>query len=107
MTITAAYRTAPDYAAAVTADLHNLPTGRLTSRENAAHIFTNRLDDLTAWLTARGGYTTHERAAGDLTNWTLRTSTEPRADGTSTPVLVHAQALTHEPVPAELTAALA
>ncbi|MFD8777474.1 hypothetical protein [Streptomyces sp. NPDC059916] len=100
-------RTSPALAAAVTIDLHGLPAVRITASDTAAHIVTAQLGDLTTWLTARGGYTTRERCAGGITHWTLRTSTEPRGDGSTTPVLVHALALTHEDVPYELVAALA
>jgi hypothetical protein len=96
-----------ELAAAATADHYGLPTGRLDVRGDAAHIFTAQIADLTAWLNARGGYTTRERGAGDVTHWTLRTSTEPRGDGTTTTVRVHASALSDEDVPHELTAALA
>lgn len=100
-------RTSPALAAAVTIDLHGLPAGHLDTSDNAAHIFTAQVADLTAWLTARGGYTTRERGAGGITHWTLRTTTEPRGDGTTTPVLVHASALSDTDIPHELTAALA
>ncbi|MFF1358706.1 hypothetical protein [Streptomyces sp. NPDC058297] len=100
-------RTDPAYAASATADFHGLPLGRLTARGDAAHIFTGQIADLATWLNARGGYTTRERAGLDVALWTLRTTTEPRGDGTTTTVHVHALALTHEDIPHELTAALA
>ncbi|MGV2914646.1 hypothetical protein [Streptomyces alfalfae] len=106
MTISA-YPITPANAAQITADLYGLPTGRLSSRETAAHAFVDTLDDLTTWLAIRGGYTTRERAGGGLHLWTLRTTTEPRQDGTRTPVFVHVTVLDEEPVPDELTAALA
>lgn len=105
--MTIAFRTDPALAATVTADLHGLPTGRLTTRDTAAHAFVDEPADLTAWLTARGGYTTRERAGGGVVLWTLRTTTEPRADHTTTPVYVHVLVLDEEQIPAELTAALA
>ena len=106
MTI-AAYPIPPADAATVTADLHGLPTGRLTSRGTAAHAFVDTIHDLTAWITARGGYTTRERAGGGLHLWTLRTSTEPRDNGDTTPIFIHVTVLDEEPVPKALTAALA
>lgn len=107
MTTAYGFTVTPADAATVTAEVHGLPTGRLYNRPAAAHAFVDHLDDLTAWLTARGGYTTHERLAGGLVLWTLRTHTEPREDHSTTPVFVHVTVLDEEPVPYELTAALA
>lgn len=107
MTTAYGFKVTPADAATVTAELHSLPTGRLYSRPAAAHAFVDHLDDLTAWLTARGGYTTHERLAGGLALWTLRTTTEPREDHSTTPVFVHVTVLDETPVPHALTAALA
>lgn len=101
------YPISPADAATITAELHNLPTGRLVTRGTAAHAFVDQLDDLTNWMSARGGYTTRERAGGGVTLWTLRTTTEPRADQTTTPVFIHVLALDEEQVPDELTEALA
>lgn len=100
-------RTDPAIAAQVTADLHGLPTSRLTTRGDAAHIFTADLAHLLAWRTALGGDVTRQRAGGDVTLWTLHTHTEPRSDDTRTPVLVHALALTHEPTDPALSDAVA
>lgn len=100
-------RTDPATAAQVTADLHNLPIGRLTARNQAAHIFNTDTRDLDAWLTALGGHITRQRAALGITLWTLHTTTEPRTDGTRTTILVHAPALTHEPIDPHLIAAVA
>jgi hypothetical protein len=99
--------TDPVAAAQVTADLHGLPTGRLTARNTAAHIFTADLADLLAWRTALGGDVTRQRAGGGVTLWTLHTHTEPRSDGTHTPILVHSLALTHEPIDPALSDAVA
>lgn len=104
---TVTYPITPADAATVTADLHALPTARTVSRDNTAHVFVTTLDDLTAWLDTCGGYTTRDRAAGGLTTWTLRTHTGPRSDGSRTPIRVHATALDEEPVPDDLTNALA
>lgn len=100
-------RITPDAAAQAAADHLGLPTGRLTTRDDAAHIFTADLADLIAWRAALGGTVTRERAGLGVTLWTLRTHTEPRDDGTHTPILVHALALTHEPVDPALTDAAA
>jgi hypothetical protein len=100
-------RTDPAIAAQATADLHGLPTGRLTTRGDAAHIFTADLADLLAWRAALGGTVTRQRAGGDITLWTLHTHTEPRSDDTHTTVLVHALTLTHEPTDPHLADAVA
>lgn len=100
-------RTAPDVAAIVTAELHSLPTGRITQRNSAAHIFTADIDELRPWLTARGGHVTRQAAGLGVTLWTLHTTTEPRSDGTTTPVLVHALSLTHEGIHPDLLNAVA
>lgn len=99
--------TDPALAATVTADNHGLPTGRTAAYDNAAHIFLDHTDGLVAWHDALGGYTTRQEAGHGVVLWTLHTSTEPRGDGTRTPVLVHALALDHELVYDALTAALA
>jgi hypothetical protein len=100
-------RTDPAIAAQTTADLHNLPVGRLTARNQAAHIFLTDLNGLDAWLTALGGHVTRQRAALGITLWTLHTATEERSDGTRTTVLVHVPALTHELIDPHLIAAVA
>ena len=102
-----ASHTDPTLAATVTADHHGLPTGRLTARGPVAHIFTADIDDLAAWLTARGGYTLRQAAGSGVSQWTLHTTTEPRDDGSTTPVLVHALHLDDEPVLPGLHFALA
>ena len=100
-------RTDPATSAQVAADFHNLPIGRLTARNQAAHNFVPDLHDLDAWLTALGGHITRQRAGLGITIWTLHTATEPRSDGTRTTVLVHVPALTHELVDPHLIAAVA
>jgi hypothetical protein len=107
MTTIARTSTEPTTAALVTADLHGLPIGRLIARNDAAHIFTDDIRHLHAWLTACGGYTTRERAGLGVTLWTLRTHTEPRSDGSRTPVLVHALALNEEPIHPDITESVA
>lgn len=101
------HATDPARAATITADLHSLPTGRLTARNSVAHIFTADIDDLEAWLNARGGYILRQPAGSGISQWTLHTTTEPRSDGTTTPVLVHALHLDDEPVLPTLHFALA
>lgn len=101
------FRIDPALAATVTADRHNLPQGRLTARGSVAHIFAVDLTDLETWRLARGGYTLRQQAGSGVSQWTLHTSTDPRTDGTTTPVLVHALHLDDEPVPPALTGALA
>ena len=93
----------PHAAAQAAADYLGLPTGRLTTRNDTAHIFTADMTDLLAWRTALGGTVTRQRAGLGVTLWTLRTHTEPRNDGTRTPILVHCLSLTHEPVDPSLT----
>ncbi|WP_051713632.1 hypothetical protein [Streptomyces sp. NRRL WC-3626] len=91
-----------DEAALVTADLNSLPTGRLAAREDTTYIFAD-MHELLAWLRALGGHVTHQAAGDGVTLWTLHTHTEPRRDGSRTPVLVHALAMTTELVPAAIT----
>ncbi len=95
--------TDPITATQVTADHHGLPTGRLTSRDTTAHIFLESLNGLLMWMAATGGYTTRRPAGPGVVMWTLVTHTEPRADGTATPVLVHSLALDTEDVDHHLT----
>jgi hypothetical protein len=97
----------PITAAEVTATTHTLPTGRITRYDNAAHVFLDNLTGLAQWLEATGGYTTCRPAGPGLVAWTLITHTEPRGDGTATPVLVHAMALASESVPDALATAAA
>ena len=97
----------PADAARATADFHGLPTGRLTSRDGAAHIFTDNINDLRAWLNACGGYVLRERAGLGVVLWTLRTHTEPRSDGTRTPITVHALALAEEAIHPDITESVA
>jgi hypothetical protein len=97
----------PTVAALVTANLHGLPTGRLTARDTAAHIFTADIHELRAWINALGGFVTRQRAGGAVTLWTLHTHTEPRSDGSSTPVLVHALSLASEDVHPDITESVA
>jgi hypothetical protein len=99
--------TDPTVAALVTANLHSLPTGRLIARNGAAHIFTADVHELRAWLNALGGYVTRERAGLGVTLWTLRTHTEPRSDGSTTPVLVHALTLAEEAIHPDITESVA
>jgi hypothetical protein len=99
--------TDPTEAAQVTADHHGLPTGRTVRYDNAAHIFLEHIDGLAQWLHATGGYTTRRDAGPGVVLWTLITHTELRADGTATPVIVHAPALAIDPVPTELIDAVA
>ncbi|MCX4885941.1 hypothetical protein [Streptomyces sp. NBC_00847] len=100
-------RTAPDVAAIVTAELLGLPTGRTVRHDNAAHIFLDHVDGLAQWLHATGGYTTRRDAGPGVVLWTLITHTELRADGTATPILVHAPALAIDLAPDELLEARA
>ncbi|GAX57237.1 hypothetical protein [Streptomyces olivochromogenes] len=100
-------RTDPAIDAQVTADLHGLPTGRITARDTAAHIFTADIHELRAWINALGGYVTRQRAGGAVTLWTLHTHTELRSDGSSTPVLVHALSLAGEDIHPDITEAVA
>lgn len=97
----------PDAAAQAAADYLGLPTGRLIARDGTAHIFTDDIHDLRAWLNALGGYTTRERAGLGVTLWTLRTHTAPRTDGTTTPIHVHALALAEEHIHPDITESLA
>lgn len=99
--------TDPTQAAQVTADHHGLPTGRLTAHDHAAHIFLDHVDGLTQWLHATGGYTTRRDAGPGVVLWTLITHTDLRADGTATPVIVHAPALTTDQIPHDLIDAAA
>ncbi|MFD5848331.1 hypothetical protein [Streptomyces chartreusis] len=99
--------TDPITAAQTTADLHTLPTGRLTRHDGAAHVFLDDINGLVQWLVATGGYTTCRPAGPGVVLWTLITHTEPRSDGTATPILVHSLALAAELVPDELTTAAA
>ncbi|MEU7338639.1 hypothetical protein [Streptomyces sp. NPDC007074] len=97
----------PITAARVTADLHGLPTGRLIARDTAAHIFTADVYELRAWINALGGFVTRQRAGGAVTLWTLHTHTEPRSDGSTTAVLVHALSLADEDIHPDITEAVA
>ncbi|MGW2520526.1 hypothetical protein ACWC09_26625 [Streptomyces sp. NPDC001617] len=99
--------TDPIAAAQVTADTHGLPTGRLTSRDNTAHIFLESLNGLLKWMAATGGYTTRRPAGPGVVMWTLVTHTDTRADGTATPVFVHSLALDTEDVDIDITNAAA
>ncbi|MEU5043227.1 hypothetical protein [Streptomyces griseorubiginosus] len=99
--------TDPATAAQTTADIHGLPTGRLTTRHTEAHIFLESTDGLLKWLDATGGYTTRRPAGPGVVMWTLVTHTEPHPDGTATPVLVHSLALDTEHVDDDLTNAAA
>ncbi|KPI31391.1 hypothetical protein OV320_2607 [Actinobacteria bacterium OV320] len=100
-------RITPQAAAQAAADYLGLPTARLTTHNDAAHIFTADMHHLTAWYRALGGTVTRERAGLGVTLWTLRTHTEPRNDGTHTPILIHCLALTTEDIDPTLTNAAA
>ncbi|MGW0948475.1 hypothetical protein ACWD4O_38795 [Streptomyces sp. NPDC002623] len=88
----------PHAAAQAAADYLGLPTGRLTTHNDTAHIFADDITHLLAWRDALGGDVTRQRAGLGVTLWTLRTHTEPRTDGTRTPILVHCLRLTDEPI---------
>lgn len=100
-------RITPTDAAQAAADHLGLPTGRLTQHGDTAHIFTDNHHHLHAWLKALGGYTTRERAALGITHWTLRTHTEPRDDGSTTPIHIHASALPEEDIHPDIANAVA
>ena len=102
-----ASRIDPADAATVTADLHNLPTGRVSAQDGTAHVFADDTDSLVEWHDALGGHTTRRDAGPGVVLWTLHTATEPYGDDSRTPVLVHTLALDHEPVYEALTTALA
>jgi len=59
--------------AEVCADLNDLPHGRITQHQDAAHVFTAGLADLEAWFTFLGGRITHQPAGAGVVLWTLHT----------------------------------
>ncbi|MFD1278056.1 hypothetical protein ACFQ51_56910 [Streptomyces kaempferi] len=91
----------PTVAARVTADLHGLPTGRLTARDTAAHIFTADIHELRAWINALGGFVTRQRAAAPSpsgrstpTPSPAPTARAPRSSSTPCPSLASASTRT-------------
>ncbi|WP_052457541.1 hypothetical protein [Streptomyces sp. AcH 505] len=90
-----------------TTNLYGLPLGRLEVRDDGtAHIFTADIDDLALWLHIMHGTTTRQPAGDQLALWTLHTTTEPYANGTTIPVHVSVLLLDTEVVAYEITNAL-
>jgi hypothetical protein len=99
--------TDPVAAARVTADTHGLNTSHLiTAHNGAAHVFVADVNDLRPWLNELGGHITRQPAGTDTEKWTFRTHTDFRSDGSSTPILMHALALTGQTVHPDLLAAV-
>lgn len=99
-------RLGPAVKAEVTAEYQGLPHTRITEQGNEARVFTNSLDDLTAWYLALGGRITCQTAPDGtgICIWTLHTVTDHH-DGT--PIRVHAIALDTDPIDADLADAVA
>lgn len=71
-----------------------LPAPSMTARPDAVYVSVADVDDLGAWLTARGGKIHVNQASDGVELWTLLTSSPNRKDGSSVPIRVSA------PVPA-------
>jgi hypothetical protein len=107
-TQSSAIHTNPALAALVTADTHGLNTAHLiTAREGQAHVFVADLNDIRPWLNELGGHITRQPAGPDMEMWTLRTHTDFRSDGTSTPILMHALSLIGQSVHPDIVNAAA
>ncbi|MEU6279789.1 hypothetical protein [Streptomyces sp. NPDC047028] len=84
-----------------------LPAPSVTARPDAVYVSVADVDDLGAWLTARGGRV-HVHPAGDgVELWTLLTSSPERADGSSVPIRVSAPVPAGEVVLGYIVAAVA
>jgi hypothetical protein len=101
--MSATRRLGPAVKAEVTADYQGLPHARITEQGDEARVFTNGLDDLTAWYLALGGRITCEAApeGSGVTLWTLHTAID------SVTVRIHALGLDTDPIDADLTDAVA
>ncbi|MFB7738267.1 hypothetical protein ACFC08_28540 [Streptomyces sp. NPDC056112] len=94
----------PAVKAETAADWNGLPHARITEQGNEARVFTNGLDDLTAWFLALGGRITCHDAGPGTCLWTLHTNTD---HGRGAPVRVHALALDTDQLDADIADAVA
>lgn len=86
-------------------DSLRLPVGSLTARENAVHITVASLDDLAAWMYARGGRITQHPAPYGVHLWILH-STADGLPGDPVPVRVSVPVVAGDWTPNEFTASV-
>lgn len=69
-------------------DMTGLPAPVRIPRPESVHVMVADVDDLGEWLRELGGEIHVSPEFEGVELWTLHAATEPREDGTSTPVLV-------------------